>query len=46
MYSQGLKGDIMSKWVYGVASERLEDCFVVAKNSMSAKRIEKEKNGF
>jgi len=29
-----------------VASDGLEDCFVVAKNSRSARRIEKEMNGF
>lgn len=37
----------MSKWkLYWVASDGLEDCFVVAKSSRSAKRIEKEMNGF
>lgn len=37
----------MSKWkLYWVASDGLEDCFVVAKNSRSARRIEKEMNGF
>lgn len=37
----------MSKWkLYWVASDGFEDCFVVAKNSRSAKRIEKEMNGF
>lgn len=37
----------MSKWkLYWVASNGLEDCFVVAKNSRSAARIEKEMNGF
>lgn len=33
----------MTKWkLYWVASDGLEDCFVVAKNSRSAKKIEKE----
>ena len=33
----------MTKWkLYRVASDGLEDCFVVAKNSRSAKKIEKE----
>ncbi|MEA4849272.1 MAG: hypothetical protein VB106_18725 [Clostridiaceae bacterium] len=37
----------MSKWkLYWVASDGLEDCLVVAKNSRSARRIEKEMNGF
>lgn len=37
----------MSKWkLYWVASDGLEDCFVVAKNSRSARRIEKQMNGF
>lgn len=37
----------MSKWkLYWVASDGDEDCFVVAKNSHSARRIEKEMNGF
>ena len=37
----------MSKWkLYWVASGRLEDCFVIAKNSRSARRVEKEMNGF
>lgn len=37
----------MSKWkLYWVASNGIEDCFVVAKNSRSAKRLEKETNGF
>ncbi|MDR1159170.1 MAG: hypothetical protein LBK69_00880 [Syntrophomonadaceae bacterium] len=37
----------MSKWkLYWVASDGLEDCFVVAKNSRSAARIEKNINGF
>ena len=37
----------MSKWkLYWVASDGLEDCFVVAKNFRSARRIEKEMNGF
>lgn len=37
----------MSKWkLYWVASDGLEDCFVVAKNSRSAARIEKDMNGF
>lgn len=37
----------MTKWkLYWVASDGYEDCFVVAKNSRSAKRIEKEMNGF
>lgn len=37
----------MNKWkLYWVASDGFEDCFVVAKNSRSAKRIEKEMNGF
>lgn len=37
----------MSKWkLYWVASDGFEDCFVVAKNSRSAKRIEKDMNGF
>ncbi|MCR1897963.1 hypothetical protein NSA47_03040 [Irregularibacter muris] len=37
----------MSKWkLYWVASDGLEDCFVVAKNSRSAGRIEKDTNGF
>ena len=37
----------MNKWkLYWVASDGVEDCFVVAKNSRSAARIEKEMNGF
>lgn len=37
----------MSKWkLYWVASDGYEDCFVVAKNSRSAKRVEKDMNGF
>ncbi|MDR0841458.1 MAG: hypothetical protein LBN26_08790 [Christensenellaceae bacterium] len=37
----------MSKWkLYWVASDGLEDCFVVAKNSKSAAKIEKDMNGF
>ena len=37
----------MNKWkLYWVTSDGLEDCFVVAKNSRSAKRIEKDANGF
>lgn len=37
----------MTKWkLYWIASDGWEDCFVVAKNSRSAKRIEKEMNGF
>lgn len=37
----------MSKWkLYWVASDGFEDCFVVAKNSRSAARIEKDTNGF
>ena len=37
----------MRKWkLYWAASDGLEDCFVVAKNSRSAKRIEKDMNGF
>lgn len=37
----------MSKWkLYWVASDGAEDCFVVAKNSLSARRIEKDMNGF
>lgn len=37
----------MSKWkLYWVASDGLEDCFIVAKNSRSARRIEKEMNDF
>lgn len=37
----------MTKWkLYWIASDGLEDCFDVAKNSRSAKRIEKEMNGF
>lgn len=37
----------MSKWhLYWVASDGAEDCFVVAKNSLSAKRVEKDMNGF
>lgn len=37
----------MSKWkLYWVASNGFEDCFVVAKNFRSARRIEKEMNGF
>lgn len=37
----------MSKWkLYWVSSNGWEDCFVVAKNSRSAKRVEKDMNGF
>lgn len=37
----------MVKWkLYWVASDGCEDCFVVAKNSRSARRIEKDMNGF
>jgi len=37
----------MTKWkLYWVASDGMEDCFVIAKNSRSAKRVEKEMNGF
>ena len=37
----------MNKWkLYWVASDGLEDCFVVAKNSRSAAKIEKDMNGF
>lgn len=37
----------MSKWkLYWVASDGYEDCFVIAKNFRSAKRVEKDMNGF
>lgn len=37
----------MGMWkLYWIESDGLEDCFVVAKNSQSAKRIEKQMNGF
>jgi len=39
--------DRPSGWgLYWVASDGFEDCFVVARNSRSAKRIERDTNGF